>query len=51
MKKSNRFSLEVRERAARIKQGLRSEYPFLWTAIESNATSSDADGWSNLYAD
>ena len=34
-KKSNRFSPEVRERAVRMVQEHRGEYPSLWAAIES----------------
>ena len=37
MKKSNKFSPEVRERAVRMVQEYRSEYPSLWAAIESIA--------------
>ena len=37
MSKSNRFSPEVRERAVRMVQEHRSEYPTLWAAIESIA--------------
>ena len=37
MKKSNKFSLEVRERAVRMVQEHRGEYPSLWAAIESSA--------------
>ena len=37
MNKSNRFSPEVRERAARMVQEHRGEYPYLWAAIESTA--------------
>ena len=37
MKKSNHFSPEVRERAARMVQEHRGEYPSLWAAIESIA--------------
>jgi transposase len=37
MNKSNRFSPEVRERAVRMVQDHRSEYPSLWAAIESIA--------------
>ena len=37
MKKSNRFSPEVRERAVRMVQEHRGEYPSLWAAIESIA--------------
>ena len=33
--KSNRFSPEVRERAVRMVQEHRGEYPSLWAAIES----------------
>jgi transposase len=36
-KKSNRFSPEVRERAVRMVQEHRGEYPSLWAAIESIA--------------
>ena len=36
-KKSNRFSPEVRERAVRMVQEHRGEYPSLWAAIESLA--------------
>lgn len=35
MKKSSKFSPEVRERAVRIVQEHREEYPSLWAAIES----------------
>ena len=35
MKKSNKFSSEVRERAVRMVQEHRSDYPSLWAAIES----------------
>lgn len=37
MKKSNRFSPETRERAVRLVQEHRGEYPSLWSAIESIA--------------
>ena len=37
MKKSNKFSPEVRERAVRMVQDHRSDYPSLWAAIESIA--------------
>lgn len=37
MKKSNKFSLEIRELAVRVVQGLRGEYPSLWAAIKSIA--------------
>ena len=37
MKKSNHFSPEVRERAVRMVQEHRGEYPLLWAAIESIA--------------
>lgn len=37
MTKSNKFSPEVRERAVRMVQEHRSEYPSLWAAIESIA--------------
>jgi transposase len=38
MSKSNKFSPEVRERAVRMVQEHRGEYPSLWAAIESIAT-------------
>ena len=37
MKKTNKFSPEVRERAVRMVQEQRGEYPSLWSAIESIA--------------
>ncbi len=37
MKKSNKFSPEVRERAVRMVQEHKGEYPFLWAAVESIA--------------
>ncbi len=37
MKKSNQFSPEVRERAVRMVQEHRGEYPSLWAAVESIA--------------
>ena len=37
MNKSKRFSPEVRERAVRMVQEHRSDYPSLWAAIESIA--------------
>jgi transposase len=37
MKKSNKFSPEVRDRAVRMVQEHRGEYPSLWAAIESIA--------------
>ena len=37
MSNSNKFSLEVRERAARMVQEHRGEYPSMWAAIESIA--------------
>ena len=37
MNKSNKFSPEVRERAVRLVQEHRGEYPSLWTAVESIA--------------
>ena len=36
-KKSNKFAPEVRERAVRMVQEHRGEYPSLWAAIESIA--------------
>jgi transposase-like protein len=35
MRKSTKFSPEVRERAVRLVQEHRGEYPSLWSAIES----------------
>jgi transposase-like protein len=37
MNKSNKFSPEVRERAMRMVQEHRGEYPSLWAAVESIA--------------
>ena len=37
MNKSNKFAPEVRERAVRMVQEHRGEYPSLWAAIESIA--------------
>ena len=37
MKKSSKFSPEVRERAVRMVQEHRGEYPSLWAAVESIA--------------
>jgi len=37
MNKSNKFSREVRERAVRMVQEHRGEYPSLWAAVESIA--------------
>jgi len=37
MKKSNKFSPEVRERAVRMVQEHRGEYPSLWAAVASIA--------------
>ena len=37
MNKSNKFSPEVRDRAVRLVQEHRGEYPSLWAAIESIA--------------
>jgi len=37
MSKSNKFSPEVRERAVRMVQEQRGQYPSLWAAIESIA--------------
>ena len=50
MSKSNKFSAEVRERAVRMVQEHRGEYPSQWAAIESIAskigcTSQTLLGW------
>ena len=37
MSKTNKYSPEVRERAVRLVQEARKEYPSLWSAIESIA--------------
>ena len=37
MNKSNKFSPEVRERAVRMVQEHRGDYPSLWSAVESIA--------------
>lgn len=37
MKKQNQFSPEVKERAVRLVQEHRQEYPSLWAAVESIA--------------
>ena len=37
MNKSNKFSPEVRDRAVRLVQEHRGEYPSLWLAVESIA--------------
>ena len=37
MNKRNKFPLEVRERAVRLVQEHRGEYPSLWAAVESIA--------------
>ena len=37
MNKTNKFSPEVRERAVRMVQEHRGEYPSLWAAVESIA--------------
>ena len=37
MNKSNKFSPEVRERAVRLVQEHRGDYPSLWAAVESIA--------------
>ena len=37
MNKTNKFSPEVRERAVRMVQDHRGEYPSLWAAVESIA--------------
>ena len=37
MNKSNKFSREVRERAVRMVQEHRGEYPSLWAAVDSIA--------------
>ena len=41
MNKSNKFSPEVRERAVRMVQEHRGEYPSLWAAVESIAPKTD----------
>ncbi len=38
MNKSKKFSPEVRERAVRLVQEHRGEYPSLWAAVESIAS-------------
>lgn len=38
MKKTNKFSPEVRERAVRMVQEQRGEYPSVWATIESHRT-------------
>jgi transposase len=53
MNKSNKFSAEIRERAVRMVQEHRGEYPSQWAAIESIApkigcTSQTLLGWINL---
>ena len=37
MKKTNKFSPEVRERAVRLVHEVRGEHPSLWAAVESIA--------------
>lgn len=37
MSKQNKFSLEVRERAVRLMQEHRGEYPSLWAVVKSIA--------------
>lgn len=37
MSKTNKYSPEVRDRAARLVQEARKDYPSLWTAVESIA--------------
>ncbi len=37
MNKTNKFSPEIRERAVRLVQEHRGEYPSLWAAVESIA--------------
>jgi transposase len=37
MNKTNKFSPEVRERAVRLGQEHRGEYPSVWAAVESSA--------------
>lgn len=46
-KKSNRFSPEVRERAVRMVQEHRCEYPSLWACIESIAPKIGCVHWYN----
>jgi transposase InsO family protein len=45
MSKSNKFSPEVRERAVRIVQEHRGEYPSLWAAIVVDVFSRRIVGW------
>ena len=47
MKKSSKFSPEIRERAVRMVQEHRGEYPSLWAAIESIAAKKVAARCSN----
>jgi transposase len=54
MNKSNKFSPEVRERAVRMVQEHRGEYPSLWAAVESIAPKIGCVpqtllGWVQLY--
>jgi hypothetical protein len=37
MNKSKKFSAEVRERAIRMVQEHRDDYPWLWAAVKTNA--------------
>jgi transposase-like protein len=48
MNKSNKFSPEVRERAVRLLQEHREEYPSLWTAAQSIAPKINCSTYSLL---
>jgi len=45
MNKTNKYSPEVRERAVRLVQEHRGEYPSLWVAVESIAPKIGRAGW------